>query len=34
MLFKQYCMSFYGSHLYTLYDREIEDLYIAWQKAQ
>ncbi len=28
-LFKQYCTSFYGSHLCTLFDREIEDLYIA-----
>ncbi len=27
-------LSFYGSHLCTLFDREIEDLYIAWRKAQ
>ncbi len=35
-LFKQYCTSFYGSLLCTLFDREIEDLYlyIAWRKAQ
>ncbi len=33
-LFKQYCTSFCGSHLCTLFDREIEDLYIAWRKAQ
>ncbi len=33
-LFKQYCTRFYGSHLCTLSDREIEDLNIAWRKAQ
>ncbi len=33
-LFKQYCTRLYGSHLYTLFDREIEDLCIAWRKAQ
>ncbi len=26
-LFKQYCTSVYGSHLCTLFDREIEDLF-------
>ncbi len=34
MLFKQYCTNIYGSHLCTLFDREIADLYIAWGKAQ
>ncbi len=33
-LFNQYCTGFYGSHLRTLFDRAIEDLYIAWRKAQ
>ncbi len=34
MLFKQNCTSFYGSHLCTLFDIEIEDLHIAWRKVQ
>ncbi len=33
-LFKQYCTSYCVSHLCTLFNREIEDLYIAWRKAQ
>ncbi len=33
-LFKQHCTRFYGSHLCALFDREIEDFYIAWRKAQ
>ncbi len=32
-LFKQYCTSFYESHLCTLFDRKIDDLYIALRKA-
>ncbi len=27
-------MFLYGSHLCTLFNREAEDLYIAWTKAQ
>ncbi len=33
-LFKQYCTRFYGSHICTLFDREIKDLYIALRKVQ
>ncbi len=34
MLFKQCCTSCYGCHLCVLFNREIEDLYIAWRKTQ
>lgn len=32
-LFKQYCSSFYGSHIAALYHRDINNLHVAWRKA-
>ncbi len=32
-LFKQYCCSFYGSHLWALNSKGFKTLYVAWRKA-
>ena len=32
-LFRQYCTSFYGYQACAFYTRDINDLYIVWQKA-
>ncbi len=32
-LFKQYCTSFYGSHVCALYDKDVENLYVSLRNA-